>query len=135
MRSTWYSFHQPWKDERLSQPWSHPVVLKPKPLDWESSTLTTKPLLQFHIQKVQTHIIWLEKLRAPTSIQGSGWPFDHIRYVQWLKVKSCKWYDNKYMITSTQITNTQIFAIIVALVLKILSHIVLLINRKDNRDC
>ena len=35
------------------------------------------------------------------------------------------------MITSTQITSTEIFAIIVALVLKLLSHRVLFINRKD----
>ena len=34
-----YSFYQPQKDERLSQPWSHPVVLNTRPLDWESSTL------------------------------------------------------------------------------------------------
>ena len=33
------SFYRPRKDERLSQPWSHPVVLNTGPLDWESSTL------------------------------------------------------------------------------------------------
>ena len=40
----WYSFYQPRKDERLSQPWSHPVVLNtgPSTLDWESSVLTTR---------------------------------------------------------------------------------------------
>ena len=32
------SYH---KDERLSQPWSYPVVLNTGALDWESSTLTT----------------------------------------------------------------------------------------------
>ena len=26
-RSSWYSFYWPWKGERLSWPWSHPVVL------------------------------------------------------------------------------------------------------------
>ena len=35
------------KDERLSRNWSHPVVLNMGPLDWESSTLTTRPLLYF----------------------------------------------------------------------------------------
>ena len=35
----------PQKDERLSQPWSHPVVLNTGTLDWESSTLTTRPML------------------------------------------------------------------------------------------
>ena len=34
-----YSFYQPRKDEMLSQPWSHPVVLTMGHLDWESSTL------------------------------------------------------------------------------------------------
>ena len=33
------------KDERLSRPWSDPVVLNTGPLDWEFSTLTTRPLL------------------------------------------------------------------------------------------
>ena len=31
---------QPW-----SQPWSNPMVLNKRPLDWESSTLTTRPFL------------------------------------------------------------------------------------------
>ena len=34
--------YQPRKDERLSRPWSHPVVLNTGTLDWESSTLTTR---------------------------------------------------------------------------------------------
>ena len=38
-----YSFYQPRKDERLSRPWSHPVVLNTGPLDWESSALTARP--------------------------------------------------------------------------------------------
>ena len=40
-RNSWYSFYRPRKYERLSRPWSHPVVLITGPLDWESSTLTT----------------------------------------------------------------------------------------------
>ena len=32
-RYSWYSFYQPRKDERLSQPSSHPVVLNTGPLD------------------------------------------------------------------------------------------------------
>ena len=36
---------RPRKDERLSRPWSHPVVLNTGPLDWESSAITTRPLL------------------------------------------------------------------------------------------
>ena len=45
-RISWYSFYRHWKDERLSRPWRHPVVLNTVPLDWESSVLTTRPLLQ-----------------------------------------------------------------------------------------
>ena len=44
-RNSWYSFYRPRKDERLSQPWSHPVILNTAPLDWESSALTTRLLL------------------------------------------------------------------------------------------
>ena len=44
-RSSWYSFNRPREDERLSWLWSHPEVLKLGPLDWESSGLTTTPLL------------------------------------------------------------------------------------------
>ena len=35
----------PQKDESLSRPWNHPVILNPGPLNSESSTLTTMPLL------------------------------------------------------------------------------------------
>ena len=41
-RSSWYSFDRPRKDERLSRPWIHPVILNTGPLDWESSALTTR---------------------------------------------------------------------------------------------
>ena len=44
-RNSLYSFYRPRKDEMQSRPWSHPVVLNTGPLDWESSTLTTRPLL------------------------------------------------------------------------------------------
>ena len=44
-RNSCYPLYRPWKDERLSQPWSHSVVLNTGPLDWESSTLSTRPLL------------------------------------------------------------------------------------------
>ena len=38
----WYSFNRPRKDERLSQPCSHPVVLNLRPRHWEISALTTR---------------------------------------------------------------------------------------------
>ena len=51
-----------------------------------------------------------------------------------LKVLSCKLYNDKYMIPSTKITNTGIFAFIDVVVFKLLSP-VLFANRKDNRNC
>ena len=45
-RKSLYSFDQPQKDERLSQPCSHSVVLNTGSLDWESRTLTTRPELK-----------------------------------------------------------------------------------------
>ena len=52
-----------------------------------------------------------------------------------LKVQSCKLYNNKYIITSTPITNAEIFAFIAVLVFKLLTRKVLFTNRKDNRNC
>ena len=49
-----------------------------------------------------------------------------------LKVQSCNLSNSKYMITSIQIKITEIFAFIAALVFKLLSHKILVINRKDN---
>ena len=43
-RNSWYLLYRPRKDERLSRPWSHPVVLNTGPLDWESSALTTQQI-------------------------------------------------------------------------------------------
>ena len=51
-----------------------------------------------------------------------------------LKVQPCKLYNNKHMITSTQITGTRIFAFIAVPVFQLLSLKVLFINRKDNRN-
>ena len=57
----------PRKDGRLSQPWSHSMVLNLGPLNWESSALTNKPLLhnwwkligfcqiRFEIVDIRTH--------------------------------------------------------------------------------
>ena len=49
-----------------------------------------------------------------------------------LTVQSCKLHDKKYMIASTQITNTKMFAFIPLPVFKLLNSKVLFINRKDN---
>ena len=61
--------------------------------------------------------------------------FEHLATFQILKIQSCKLYNDKYRIPSTQITNTEIFAFIAVLVFKLLSCKALLINRKDNRNC
>ena len=51
-----------------------------------------------------------------------------------LKVQSCKLHNNKYMIASTQIINTE-FVFKAFLDFKLLRRKVLFINRKDNRNC
>ena len=48
------------------------------------------------------------------------------RCLRELKVQSCKLYKNKYMIASTQITNTEIFAFVAVLLLTLLGRKVLL---------
>ena len=47
---------------------------------------------------------------------------------------TCKLYSNKYMIVSTQITNTEISALMSVLDFKLLTCKVLFTNRTDNRD-
>ena len=45
--TSWYSFEWPWKNKKLSQSWTHLVVLNPRRhLDCESNVVITKPLLQ-----------------------------------------------------------------------------------------
>ena len=52
-----------------------------------------------------------------------------------LKVQSCKLFNDKYMIASTQITNTKIFAFIAVLVFTLLRRKSLFMNRKGNKNC
>ena len=49
-------------------------------------------------------------------------------------VQPCKLFNNKYIIASTQIANTGIFAFIAVLVFKLMTRKVLFINRKDYRN-
>ena len=56
-------------------------------------------------------------------------------YYKILKVQSWRLYNNKYMIASTQITKSKIFAFIAALIFKLFSRKVLFINKKDHRNC
>ena len=48
-------FCWPRKDEKLSCSWSHPMVLNMGHLHWESSTLTTRPLLFIRIYISRYH--------------------------------------------------------------------------------
>ena len=48
-----------------------------------------------------------------------------------LKVQSCKLYNIKFIIASTQITNTEIFAFIAVQVFKLLSDEILFINKRQ----
>ena len=64
-----------------------------------------------------------------------SWLFITVISVKTVKVQSCKLYNNKYMITSTQITNTEMFPFIAVLVFKLSSRKLLFINKKDNRNC
>ena len=48
-----------------------------------------------------------------------------------LKLQSCKLYNNKYMFTSTQITNMEIFAFTAVVVFKLLGHKILFINKRQ----
>ena len=59
----------------------------------------------------------------------------HDKNLNILKVQSYKSYNNKYIIASTQIRKTEIFAFIAILFFKLLSRKVLFINRKENRNC
>ena len=52
-----------------------------------------------------------------------------------LKVKTCKLYNSKYMIATTQLTITETFAFIAVLVFKLFNLKVVFINRKDKRNC
>ena len=52
-----------------------------------------------------------------------------------LKVQSCKLYNDKYMIASSQISNIEDFAFVAVPVFTLLSRKVLFIDKKDNRDC
>ena len=73
----------------------------------------------------------------------NGWNFVKLKFCNCLnridstfslKVQSCKLYNNKYTIASTQIANTEIFASIAVLVFKLLGCEILFMNIIDNRN-
>ena len=73
--------------------------------------------------------IVFEILKFKKNLQ-SDWP----RAFLHLKVQSWRLYNSKYMIDSTEITNTEIFAIIAFLAFKLLRLKVSFIYRKDNTN-
>ena len=62
-QSSWYPFDQPQKDERLSRPWCHPVLLNLGTPSWESSALTVEVITAEVIKAaVEPMIEMLEKI-------------------------------------------------------------------------
>ena len=81
-RVSWYSFGWPWKDERLSRSWSHPVVLDTGHQAWESRTLTTRSLLYCEVGYLKVTTIYI-------------YIYIYILYI-WLKELSKLWL-NRYL--------------------------------------
>ena len=65
-------------------------------------------------QIVRSNLLFVEKSLFYLLIEIRNYP--------WLKLQSCKLYNNKYLIVSTQITNTDIFAFIAAVDFKLMSR-------------
>ena len=62
--------------------------------------------------------------------------YRNLKLIYLQKLQPCRWYNNKYMIASTQTTSIEVFVFITVLVFffKLLSRKVLFRNRKDNRN-
>ena len=74
------------KDERLNRPWSHPVLLNTEPLDWKSSTLTTRPLLD-ETWKREKKISYIH-----TNLTTRVWPSERIQSIvpiHYNRIKLC----------------------------------------------
>ena len=66
-RNSWYSSFQPWKDERVSQTWSHLVVLNMGPLDWNTGLLNCKNL---DISRTKQYFFFKQKKNHQLHIKG-----------------------------------------------------------------
>ena len=91
----------------------------------------------FVYSEIRWHVYLTKNLELWT---GYPWLKDSINaliqlFLSTLNVQSFKLYNNEYMIVSTQTKNTEMFAFIAFLVFRLLSHKILFINRKDNRNC
>ena len=94
-RNPWYSFHRPRKDERLSRTWSYPVVLNTEPLDWESSTLATRPcnrvfmerkILQITVKRSQSSLWIPGRLLWFTICSGLIWDLSQNRMLLYITI-------------------------------------------------
>ena len=109
-------------------------------MKWKNRSLLHLLILRKILQNVQ-HLVRNIVHDPPWLICKSSYNRDQAmkifirEYWTTLKVQSCKLYNNKYMISSTQITNTEIFAFVSDLVFKLLSRKALYVNAKDNRNC
>ena len=67
-RNSWYSLCRPRKDERLSRPCSHPVVLNTRPYSYKKMYETSVwqynfTSLRIYQQKAETHYVKLNKIK------------------------------------------------------------------------
>ena len=89
----------------------------------------------FHGTVIRTGIVRKSLVICATQL-ASGLLLKILKYFElMLKVQSCKLYNDKFVIASRQIPNTEIFAFIAVLVFKLSSCKSLFTNRKDNRNC
>ena len=103
-------------------------VIAPKRLkiDISDFSMNLQDHQEQHLSKKNYKVVVLELFGQKGPRKGSKWGF--------LKAQPSKLY-NKYMITLTQIRNTEIFAFIVVPNFMLLGHKILFINRKDYRIC
>ena len=101
---------------------------------WQASLDALKQILSWFFafdQQNYARYMWLyfgEMSQLPETYPEKNKELIH------LKVQSCKLYNNKYMIASTQITNTEILAFISVLVLKSSRRKALFTNRKRQQN-
>ena len=89
-----------------------------------------------HSSKIRFYRTFSKNLRKKIFFEILTWEgHARIEVSKGLKAESCKLYNEKFMIASTQKRNTEIFAIIIVLIFKLLSRKVLFINRTDNKNC
>ena len=102
-------------------------------LPWIYSSCDVRPLPTSHMKFSKTVFYELRSFQYEQTATFLRMLFHLNQFL--LKVQSFKSYDNKYMIASTQITNTDIFAFITVLVNKSLIRNDLFINKTNDKNC